>query len=68
MTNILGIQGIEITLGQGKVIYRIQQVGLARPIITHKAIDLIAEIQFQLIKIFKIDKRNMGNVHVKILI
>ena len=46
MSEIEFIGGRERTFGHGKIVYRIQQIGLALPIVAADAVDIWGKLQF----------------------
>jgi hypothetical protein len=63
MTDVLTIDGVEITLAKGEIINSIQQIGFARPIGPYKTIDSIAKLQFSLQNILIIKYIQMLKIH-----
>jgi hypothetical protein len=63
--DILGINGVKVTLGHGEIIDGIQQVGLACTVIPNETIDPAAERQFELVVILEVDEGNTGQMHLE---
>jgi hypothetical protein len=64
MPYVMCINRVEITLGHGQIVDRIQQVGLSGPVIPHKTIDLPAEGELKLVIVLEIQKGDAGQVHI----
>ena len=47
-TNVLAVDGVEIALAEGEIVGGIEQVGLPRPVVTHKAVDIATEFDISL--------------------
>ena len=54
MSDILAVNGIEITLTERKIMNRIHQVGLPYPVIADKTVDLVRELVVSLRIILKV--------------
>ena len=54
VADVLAVDGVEVALAEGKVMNRIQQVGLTNPVIPDKTIDLVGELVISLGIILKI--------------
>ena len=52
---LLAIDRVKVTFAQRQVMYRVQQIGFTRTVITSKGINTLAEIQFSLAVILKVD-------------
>ena len=52
---LLTVNRVKVTFAKRQVMYRIQQIGFARAVITCKSIYTLAEIEFSLAVILKVD-------------
>jgi hypothetical protein len=63
MTDIVRIGGCKIAFAKGKVVDGVQEVGLPRTIVPHKAIDLVGELEYRFFVVFEIGKGKFADVH-----
>jgi len=68
VTNQLAVHRIEVAFTKREIIKGIQQIGFARTILSHQAIDSIPEGQFCLLQILIIEQAQMLYIHKRAVV